>query len=272
MCNEALAFTSLEAIDRAKLLGSRALAHYFSGRLDDAMADWTEVINIPETPVEQVAEALFNRGVAWGEKGDSENELADYTRVIQDLKGVQVGQVAQALNNRAYTLDKSGKPEEALKDYTRVIEKMPDAPIEQVAMALVNRGVVWLKKGDKEKAVADYARVVELSGAPPPQLAQAQSGLGWVNYLKNDFVGFLSNTEASLTNDPSLDFASFNLGLALLASGRDADALAAYRAAGERFGKSIDRLALEDLRDATQKWLSTERAEPVLKLLESLKK
>ena len=44
------------------------------------MADYTRVIEqLPGAPVEQVAQALYNRGVTRGQKGDTEKALADYT-------------------------------------------------------------------------------------------------------------------------------------------------------------------------------------------------
>jgi cytochrome c-type biogenesis protein CcmH/NrfG len=46
------------------------------------------------------------------------------------------------------------------------------------------------------------------------------------------------------------------LGLALLANDRDADALDAYRRAGERFSEKIENLGLFALNEAKKKWLS----------------
>ena len=46
--------------------------------------------------------ALHNRGVAWGRKGEPEKELADYTRVIENLPGAPVDQVAKALGCRGW--------------------------------------------------------------------------------------------------------------------------------------------------------------------------
>jgi hypothetical protein len=59
--------------------------------------------------------------------------------------------------------------------------------------------------------------------------------------------------------------------LALLANGRDADALEAYRRAGESFAEQIESLGLFDLNEAQRKWLSRERAQPVIELLNSLR-
>jgi tetratricopeptide (TPR) repeat protein len=52
-------------------------------RLEQAIADYTAVIEMPDAPAEQKAQALFNRGVAYGLQGDREREIADYTAVIE---------------------------------------------------------------------------------------------------------------------------------------------------------------------------------------------
>jgi tetratricopeptide (TPR) repeat protein len=171
------------------------------------------------------------------------------------------------------TWGQKGETEKELADYTRVIEQLPDAPVEQVAKALNNRGVTWGRKGETEKALADYTRVIEqLRDAPVEQVARALAGRAWAKYERGDSAGFLADTESALHKQPTLDFARFNLGVALLAAGRDAEALAVYKEAGERFPESIETLGLEDLREANQSWLSDERVRPVFQLLESLKK
>ena len=158
-------------------------------------------------------------------------------------------------------------------DYTRLIEQLPGAPVEQVALALNNRGIIWGKKGDTEKALADFTRLIEqLPGAPAEQVAIALGGRGWTNYLRGDYSAFLADTEVAVNKLPSLDSVAFNLGLALLAGGRDAEALQAYRDAGARFPQSIDVNGLADLDEARKKWLGDERAQPVIQLLQSLKK
>ena len=257
----------------AEALNNRGVAWGEKGDTEKALADYTRLIDqLPEAPVEQVAKALYNRAITWGQKGETEKEIADYTRLIEQLPEAPVEQVAEALNNRGVTWGQKGETEKEIADYTRVIDQLPEAPLEQVAQALTNRGVTWGQKGDTEKALADYTRLIEqLPGAPVEQVAKALGSRGWVKYQKKEFAGFLADTEAALSKEPALDFAAFNLGLALLASGRDADALAAYRAAGERFPRSIETLGLEDLR-AKPEWLNDERAQPVIHLLESLKR
>jgi hypothetical protein len=47
------------------------------------MADYTAAIELPNAPAEQVAQALYNRGVRKGERGDSDGAIADYTAAIE---------------------------------------------------------------------------------------------------------------------------------------------------------------------------------------------
>jgi tetratricopeptide (TPR) repeat protein len=113
--------------------------------------------------------------------------------------------------------------------------------------------------------------IEQLPGAPVDQVARALGARGWVNYTRNAHAAFLADTESALKKQPTLDFAAFNLGLALLACGRDADALDAYMQAAKNFPQAIETLGLVDLEEAGKKWLTEERAQPVIQLLQSLK-
>jgi tetratricopeptide (TPR) repeat protein len=120
--------------------------------------------------------------------------------------------------------------------------------------------------------LADYTHLIEqLPSAPVEEVATALGARGWTNYLRGDFSAFLADTEVAANKLPSLDFVAFNLGLALLARGRDAEGLQAYREAGARFPQAIDINGLADLEEARKKWLEDERAQPVIQLLQSLK-
>ena len=251
----------------AKALYNRGVAWGQKGESDKALADYTRVIEeLPGAPVEQIAKALNNRGVTWGQKGESDKELADYTRVIEELPGAPVEQIAKALNNRGVTWGQKGESDKALADYTRVIEELPGAPVEQIAKALNNRGVAWGQKGESDKALADYTRVIEeLPGAPVEQIAKALNNRGWCRYCDNDLAGFLSDTETALTKYLFAEGA-FNLGLALLANDRDSEALEAIGAPENPSPKKLRRGFVRFER-GEKKWLSTERAEPVINLL-----
>ena len=68
-------------------------------RGEGEIADYTAAIELPGAPVGQVAPALYNRGVAKGERGDNEGAIADYTAAIE-LPGVQPEIVETAHQSR----------------------------------------------------------------------------------------------------------------------------------------------------------------------------
>ena len=77
--------------------------------------------------------------------------------------------------------------------------------------------------------MADYSQVIDqLPGAPVEPVARALGNGGGDHYERGMYAAFLSDTEAALEKLPTLDHVAFNLGLALLACKRDAEALAAY--------------------------------------------
>ena len=309
LCTQALELTTIGPTEKADALLDRGVSYYFSGDAAHALADWTALIDSPGAPVEQaawallnrgvtraekgamddavadytrvierlpgvpvshVAMALVNRGVAWRQMGALAKELADYETVIQNLPGAPVDQVAMALVNRGIAMDTSGDLDAALADYTRVIEQLPGAPPEQVAKALVNRGVLWGRKGDTARQVADPTRVIEqVEGAPADQVARALSNRGWAQYRRGDLAAFLADTQAAVAKFPALAPTAFNLGLALLASSRDGEALAAYDKAASQFPAEIEPQGLTDLADAQKTWLSAERAAPIVQLLKT---
>ena len=201
-------------------------------------------------------------------KGDVAHEIEDYTHLIDALPGAPVEQVAIALNGRAEAWGRRRDADRQLADLTRVIEALPGAAAAQIAKALNGRGRVWARRGEVDRAIADYTRVIEaLPDAPTPQVAAAYTNRGWHFYEGGDLVRFLADTQASVAKGPGREAAAFNLGLALLANGRDGEALDAYRQAAERYPTLIRRLGLTDLTRATDEWLSVERARPVVEML-----
>jgi tetratricopeptide (TPR) repeat protein len=257
----------------ASALYNRGLWWGQKGEIGKELADYTRVIEqLPGAEIVQTAKSLYNRGVRLRQLGEGEKAVADFTRVIEDLPGAPVEQVAQALLGRAAEWHKNGDMEKVLAQYTRVIEQLPGAPVELVARALCSRALVWRQKGETEKELADYSHVIErLAAAPDEQMAIALAARGWLHYSKGDFANFQEDTERAVSVKPTLDFATFNLGLALMACGRDGDALAAYERAGKAYPAAIEKIGISDLIDAQETWLSKERAVPPIQLLERLK-
>jgi tetratricopeptide (TPR) repeat protein len=90
---------------------------------------------------------------------------------------------------------------------------------------------------------------------------------GWQHYLQKANRLFLLDTDAALQKRADLPYAAFNLGLALLACGRNEEAAAAYTQTARAFPESVRSLALPDLVEAESSWLSQERAAAIRDLL-----
>ena len=183
------------------------------------------------------------------------------------------GDESAARYSRAGLWIKKAELDEAIADYTRVIDAPNGAPVDLVARAFCNRGYTWGQKGHVPEALADFARVIEgRAGASKERIADALAARGWLYYAHEDARRFLDDTEAALRLAPRLESAMYNLGLALLAVGRDADAVLAYRHAAEKPPQAIETTGLRDLTQAANAWLQQERAAPFIKLLKSSKK
>jgi len=70
------------------------------------------------------------------------------------------------LVNRGYTYGQLGESEKAIADYSAVIE-MEEAPADQKARALVNRGVRYWHSRQFGASLDDYTAVAEMSGVSP---------------------------------------------------------------------------------------------------------
>ena len=268
-CDEGLKCQGTETQIVRDLLLVRGVALYYLKQLVEAIAAFSQLIDLQDASIEPLANALFNRGYVWGELGEPIKELADYSQLI-DLQDAPIEPLAKALYNRGYVWGKQGEQQKAMADYTRLIG-LEDAPIKLLAKALYNRGIVWGDQGEQQKAMADYTRLIGLEDAPIGLVAKAYANRAWENYERKAFPEFLIDTQAALNKSPNLAPAEFNLGLALLANGQDTEALAAYDRAGKKYPGEIEATGLSDLEAAKTKWLAPERAEPVIHLLHSLK-
>jgi len=68
---------------KASLLLQRANFHSMSGESQNALADYTAVIELSGAPVEQVAMALFNRGVRFFRNGRKQESQSDFEALIR---------------------------------------------------------------------------------------------------------------------------------------------------------------------------------------------
>jgi len=231
-----------DGVEKATL--SKQLARVFiqQGNLDAALPVLSNVVeNSPNAPKELQIICRFHRGCILCAQGKYPESIADFTKVIDNGEEVTL---TGGLFGRAYVYEKMEKYDNAFDDYN-AIGKLP-----------------WR--------------------APAGLRDEALLRRGWIHYLKGDFPEFLRDTESAL-NGLSARYieyifpeytqdAGYNLGLALLANGRDEEAIAAYSKAITKKYEPFNEKALDDLRNAVTKWLTPERAKPCIEVLESFRR
>ena len=121
---------------------NRGAAYGEKGEYDHAIEDYTKAVNLKPN----YAEAYSNRGDAYGKKGDYDHAIEDCNKAIQ-LKP----NLAEAYLNRGVAYGKKGDYDHAIEDYNRVIQLKPDF----VTIAYCNRGEAWLHVEEWDKARAD---------------------------------------------------------------------------------------------------------------------
>jgi tetratricopeptide (TPR) repeat protein len=144
---EAIASEELSLEDLSKTFYNRGFAWMKMGDDDNAIADFTEAIEIAP----RFDEAFFNRGRAWHDKGDYGKAIVDYTKAIEIVPND-----AFAYFNRGNSWVKTGASDKAIADYTKAIEiepKFTDA----------YNNLAWLMATCPEGRYRDGKRAVELA-------------------------------------------------------------------------------------------------------------
>ena len=182
--------------DDAAAFYNRGNAWGIKGEYDKAIADFTEAIRLKPDD----AAAFFYRGLAWGNKREYDKAIADYTEAIR-LKP----DYAFAFNNRGNAWWHLGDYDRAIADHTEAIRLKPER-----AAAFNNRGVAWAYKGEYDKALEDFSQALRLDKA---------LALPWANrgklFLKRktrrDLEQSIADSEQALRLDPKLADARSNL-------------------------------------------------------------
>tara|TARA_R110002111_G_scaffold127516_3_gene192433 strand:- start:3908 stop:8173 length:4266 start_codon:yes stop_codon:yes gene_type:complete len=164
----------------------RALVHDECGKTVEAISDYTQVINLLVAPVEDVALALLNRGNAYGNQQNILDAVSDWTRVVE-FPDAPVEYITSALHNRGLAHKKEGKLVEAITDWTQLIE-IPDAPVENVAQALCNRGIIYEEQRRIAESFTDWSRVMELPDVPVEYVARVLLNRGVANDKQGKFI------------------------------------------------------------------------------------
>ena len=108
---------------------------------------------------DDVATAYYDRGLAYGTKGDHDAEIADETKAIE-----LDPQNADAYSDRGAAYASKGDYDSEIADQSKAIEINPKDEI-----AYYDRGLAYGEKGDHDAEIADESKAIELN----PQDADA---------------------------------------------------------------------------------------------------
>ena len=164
----------------------------------------------------------MNLGVALGEQGDTEGEIATYRNIIREDSHEQY---AKAQLYLGITLGEKGDTEGAIAAYRNITRE--DSP-ETYAKAQLSLGMILEARGDTEGAIAACRNVTREDS--PEQYAKAQLYLGIILGKQGDTEGAISAYRNITREDlPELyAMAQFNLGVALQEQGKIEEAKQAF--------------------------------------------
>jgi tetratricopeptide (TPR) repeat protein len=134
----------------------------------------------------QVAEALFDKGVALGQEGKCGEAIAVYEEIVRrfgaDASPDVREWVAAALFNKGATLGQQGKNEEAIAVYEEVVRRFgadtSPGMREWIAAALVNKGVTLEQQGKPGEAIAVYEETIVMSDSASPPAPSEEPAIG----------------------------------------------------------------------------------------------
>lgn len=173
-------------LHRSVLLYNRAQVYAGMGKIEEALTDYTAVIE--QDP--HYSEYYFDRGNLYRRLKRNEEALADYENAIRYSPPYP-----EAYYNRAGVLSALGRDEEALADYNYVLELDPD-----YVDALINRSSMLYERGELEAARRDAEHGLTLS----PDNAQFLSTLGLIAMAEERQEEAQQAFTAALEHDPSL--------------------------------------------------------------------
>jgi len=160
------------------------------------------------------ATAYYNRGIAYDDKGDSDQALADFNEAIRLAPNLM-----SSYEHRGDIYARRKDYDQAIADYNQIIQFNPnDGGI------YIKRGKVYADKKDYDQAIADYNKAIQLN----PELLDAYYRRGWLYISMKDHDNIIMNYSELIQINPELDFAYYLRGNAYAAKEYYDQAIADY--------------------------------------------
>lgn len=134
-------------------------AAFTTGQFQIAVEAYTRGIQAGDLDADALAIAFNNRGVAFGELGDFDRAIRDYSEALRlrpedktSIKNLRIAHV-----RRGGAAAGRGDMDRALAEYSQAIQVDPDHPL-----GYLRRGQLLLTRGDTEGALSDLAAAERL--------------------------------------------------------------------------------------------------------------
>ena len=170
-------------------------------------------------PVPQDHVFYNNRGIDYGEKGEHDLAIKDFTTAIE-LKP----DYAFAYNNRGAVYRNKGEHDKAIEDCSKAIQLKPD-----YAEPYSNRGAAYRNKGDYDLAIKDYDMAIQLK----PSFVEAYYNRGLAYHEKSELDIAIKDYSEAIGLNPKLFHPYYNRGNAYLQRGDFDSAIEDYSKAIE---------------------------------------
>jgi tetratricopeptide (TPR) repeat protein len=168
-CTSAIESRQLKGEELAAALYRRGLAQGQRGQLATAINDFSSALK--QTP--DAADVLYARASAYGAMKRHDLAIADYDVLLK-----LVPDDPDSLYRRAWSRSAMGRDEAAVADLTALLASVKDD-----VDALMDRGGLYLRLGQFDKAAADFSALIKLD----PKAAAAFYNRGRAGFLKGDF-------------------------------------------------------------------------------------
>ncbi|MBS1169042.1 MAG: lipoprotein NlpI [Proteobacteria bacterium] len=167
------------------------------------------------------------RGSAYGQAGQFQAALADFTTAIQLNPGFY-----QAYNNRALLYrEQLNQPQAALADYNQAITLNPT-----YQPAYLGRGILYRQNGQLDLAMADFDQAVTLNTSD----AKGYYNRALIYQTRGNHVRAIADLDAAIALDANASEPYNARGLSRLQIGKNKDALQDFAAAVNRNKQSAE--------------------------------
>lgn len=164
---------------------ARALASYVLAKTKEALADYTQAIQLNPRFVRAYAKRAF----IYVDNNQNELALTDFSKAIE--LNPQYAAPYFYRGNIYYNLQKY---ELAIADYSKAIQFDP-----KDAGAYINRGVMYKKLEKYDNALSDYTKAIELN----PKDADAYNNRGHVYYIQQKYELAMAEYNKAIAVDPA---------------------------------------------------------------------